>query len=111
MQTPAKLLLANAWQAIIAAFLISVIAATLLVLYRLVLSPIARFPGPKIAAATGLYEFFHSVIRDGAWGKEVERMHRQYGEYSSSMSTVTPTELHRRSDRADKSMGIVHPRS
>lgn len=50
-----------------------------LVIYRLCLHPLARFPGPKIAAATGWYEFYHDVIRGGMYIHEVQKMHREYG--------------------------------
>ncbi|PYH76834.1 putative cytochrome P450 [Aspergillus uvarum CBS 121591] len=50
-----------------------------LVIYRLYLHPLSRFPGPKIAAATGWYEFYHEVIRGGMYIHEIQRMHREYG--------------------------------
>ncbi|RAH68434.1 cytochrome P450 [Aspergillus aculeatinus CBS 121060] len=50
-----------------------------LIIYRLYLHPLARFPGPKIAAATGWYEFYHEVIRGGMYIHEIQRMHREYG--------------------------------
>lgn len=48
--------------------------------YRLWLSPIASFPGPKLAALTGWYEFYYNIILDGAYVFRIEEMHRQFGE-------------------------------
>lgn len=47
--------------------------------YRLHLSPIAKFPGPKLAALTFWYEFYHDVIRPGKYTWEIIKMHEQYG--------------------------------
>lgn len=50
-------------------------------IYRLYLSPLARFPGPKIAALTRWYECYYDVFSPGGgmymW--EVEKMHQKYG--------------------------------
>ncbi|KAL8968959.1 MAG: hypothetical protein Q9183_002231, partial [Haloplaca sp. 2 TL-2023] len=49
-----------------------------LVFYRVFLSPIAAFPGPKLAAATEWYEFYYQLVQDGQWGRQVARLHEQY---------------------------------
>jgi hypothetical protein len=49
------------------------------VLYRLLLSPIAKFPGPKLAAATGFYEFYFNFFKNGKYVFEIERLHNIYG--------------------------------
>jgi len=50
-------------------------------LWRLYLSPLSKFPGPKLASWTLWYEFYFDVVRDGGgqyvW--EIERMHEKYG--------------------------------
>ena len=51
----------------------------LLVFYRLYLSPIAGFPGPKLAAATEWYEFYHQLVKNGQWGNQVQKLHDKYG--------------------------------
>lgn len=48
--------------------------------YRLWLSPIASFPGPKLAALTGWYECYYDVICNGSYLYKIEKMHRQFGE-------------------------------
>ncbi|XRM37371.1 hypothetical protein ABZX51_000846 [Aspergillus tubingensis] len=61
-----------------------------LVLYRLYLSPLAKFPGPRLAAATGLYEFYYDVIRDGQFVWHIERLHQKYG----PVVRIKPWEIH-----------------
>lgn len=55
-----------------------------LVIYRLYFSPIARFPGPKIAAATGWYEFYYDYWKNGKYIFEIEKMHKKYGKCNST---------------------------
>lgn len=50
-----------------------------LAVYRLFLSPLAGFPGPKIAAVTGWYEFFYDYWCNGKYIFEIEKMHQKYG--------------------------------
>jgi hypothetical protein len=35
------------------------------VVHRVYLSPLAKFPGPKLAAASILYEFYYDIICKG----------------------------------------------
>jgi hypothetical protein len=49
--------------------------------YHLYFHPLSKFPGPKLAAATYLYEFYYDVIKSGMYIWEIERMHERYGEY------------------------------
>ncbi|GAW11396.1 hypothetical protein ANO14919_007400 [Xylariales sp. No.14919] len=47
-------------------------------IYNLYFHPLAGFPGPKIAAASGLYEFYYDVVKKGQYLYKIEEMHRQY---------------------------------
>lgn len=53
----------------------------MIVVYRLYFHPLAKFPGPKIAAATFLYEIVWDYAGNGAYLFECERMHQKYGLY------------------------------
>lgn len=54
------------------------------ILYRLYLSPIAKFPGTKLAAVSFWYEFYYDVIKRWQYTWEIGRMHQQYGFYPLS---------------------------
>ncbi|KAL9039589.1 MAG: hypothetical protein Q9214_004816 [Letrouitia sp. 1 TL-2023] len=60
------------------------------VVYRLYLSPLAKYPGPKIAALTSWYEFYHDILRHGRFPWEVQRLHDIYG----PVVRITPNEIH-----------------
>ncbi|KAL2065828.1 hypothetical protein VTL71DRAFT_3498 [Oculimacula yallundae] len=50
-----------------------------LAIYRLYFSPLAGFPGPKITALTGLYQFYYDVVKGGQYVWVIEEMHKKYG--------------------------------
>lgn len=50
-----------------------------LAFYRLHLSPLSKFPGPKLAALTKWYEFYYDVVLQGQFTFEVQKMHKLYG--------------------------------
>ena len=52
-----------------------------LVLYRLIFSPVARFPGSKITAITGWYETYLDVFRGGQFTYQIEKWHEQYCQF------------------------------
>src|SRR5438034_7372176 len=54
------------------------------VTYRLWFSPIARFPGPKLAAATLWYEFYYDNVLNGQFTFKIMELHKQYGQYIHS---------------------------
>jgi hypothetical protein len=59
------------------------IAISGLVLYliatRLLFHPLAKVPGPRLAALTKWYEFYYDVVRDGEYVKHIEKLHTIYG--------------------------------
>lgn len=57
--------------------------------YHLYFHPLSSFPGPKLAAATFLYEFYYDVVKSGMYIWEIERMHEKYGKYIDLRSTST----------------------
>lgn len=54
---------------------------TALVIYRLYFHPLARFPGPKVAAASRWWECIQDLFagQGGDYMNQVERMHEDYG--------------------------------
>ncbi|KAI9146799.1 Cytochrome P450 monooxygenase TRI4 [Paramyrothecium foliicola] len=59
-------------------------------IYNLYFHPLAHFPGPKVAAAGYLYEFWYDVIKDGVYLWKIQEMHEKYG----PIVRINPRELH-----------------
>lgn len=56
-----------------------------LAVYRLYISPIARFPGPKLAALSRWYEFYYDCILPGQFSFHIQQLHKQYGKRGESL--------------------------
>ncbi|KAM0133544.1 hypothetical protein ACHAPC_006871 [Botrytis cinerea] len=61
-----------------------------LVAYRLTLSPIAKIPGPKIAAVTFWYEIYYDIWLGGTYYRKINEMHKKYG----PIVRINPYEVH-----------------
>ncbi|EON69687.1 hypothetical protein W97_08947 [Coniosporium apollinis CBS 100218] len=62
----------------------------LVLFYRLHLSPLAAYPGPKLAAATHLCEFYYDVVRRGQFVFKLREWHSRYG----PIVRINPDEIH-----------------
>lgn len=56
-----------------------VLYAVFLSIYRLYISPISKFPGPKITALTGLYEAYYNIVQGGKFTFKIRELHGRYG--------------------------------
>lgn len=54
-------------------------------IYRLYFHPLAKFPGPKIAALTGWYECYHDLFRHGMLIWKLQELHDKYGRLRFSL--------------------------
>ncbi|KAK2604960.1 hypothetical protein N8I77_007848 [Diaporthe amygdali] len=63
---------------------------TTLAFYRLFLHPLARFPGPRLAAISRWYEGYYDVILDGQYTSKIAELHGVYG----PIIRISPYELH-----------------
>jgi hypothetical protein len=47
--------------------------------YNVFFHPLRHIPGPTLAAATYLPEFYYDVVKFGRYTKRIKQMHEQYG--------------------------------
>jgi hypothetical protein len=67
------------WTAVVAVLLLLYVTSG--VVYRLYFSPLAKFPGPRLAAATLWYEAYYDVIKQGQYTFKIKELHQKYGKY------------------------------
>ena len=69
---------------IVTAFLTAWLAYTIYgAVYRLYFSPLAKFPGPRLAALTRLYELYYEVVKGGQYTFKIGELHKKYGNNAS----------------------------
>jgi hypothetical protein len=77
-----------------------------LIIYRLLLSPLARFPGPKLAALTRKYESYYEAVQNYEYVWKIKSMHERYGEQlrrrrqCSIVGSMTPSLIECQSNTA-----------
>jgi hypothetical protein len=72
------------------AVIIGISYCVVLVVRRLYFSPISRFPGPSLAAATFWYQFYYDVVLGGQYVWKIRELHEKYG----PIVRINPFELH-----------------
>jgi len=70
--------------------LASVIVLIIRAIYRITFHPLARFPGPKLAAITSLWAASYDLSKQDSLIKHLHALHDQYG----PIVRVRPNELH-----------------
>ena len=67
--------------ALLSAALLGLVVAK--VIYRLFFHPLANVPGPRLAAATWLYEIYYDLVQGGQFVFQVRKLHEKYGTCSA----------------------------
>ena len=65
----------------------AVVYCILLAVYRLTFHPLARFPGPKLAAVTEFYAAYYDLPRTSSFVKELPELHDRYGQSPSWLAS------------------------
>lgn len=84
--TPGDLL----YSIILAITLCAISCAFVKILYRLTLHPLARYPGPILAASTDLYSGYYDIFKAGGVARKLPELHLKYG----PVLRIAPDELH-----------------
>ena len=67
---------------------VSFLYSIALVVYRLYFSPLSKFPGPRLAAATYLFEGYYDVVKRGKYTFKIRDLHAEYGHFSEHFTEV-----------------------
>ena len=66
---------------------VSILYFCYVTVYRLYPSPIAHFPGPRLAAWTYWYEFWYDVVAEPEYTFKIGRLHKEYGMFHLRLMT------------------------
>lgn len=74
----------SALKAVLASYALYLVSQ---VVYRLYLSPLAKFPGSRLAAATGWYETYYQLVKGGGgqFTFKIAEWHKKYGTLACSL--------------------------
>jgi hypothetical protein len=62
-------------------------------IYNLYFHPLAKIPGPKIAAATYLYQTYYSLVGGSRFYIQIKKLHEIYGKFLSLQVLPQPSVL------------------
>ena len=76
----------NSKLSFVAAYLVvgSILYFIAVLIYRLYFSPLTRFPGSKLTAATGWIETYYDVFKGGQFTFQLQKWHDQYCGYKTA---------------------------
>jgi len=82
-QLPYKRAVFSSAAAIMLGFIIGIVVLWLVYTAydRLFASPLAKFPGPRLAALTTWYQFYFDIVKGGRLPWHLAQLHQIYGEY------------------------------
>lgn len=79
---------------LIAVILMVLIFRITKIVYRVRFHPLAKFPGPKLAAATTAYEFYYNIVKDGLFHRKLIELHEKFGQSKSILRVNKSYGLH-----------------
>lgn len=87
--------------AAVALIVVPILYQLSLAVYRLFFHPLAKFPGPRLAAATYWYEYYYDVTKLGVYLWKIKELHDIYGEIICHLSSAWEKKRSRTNLRAD----------
>lgn len=70
----------NSWQLTVLVLAALLAWHVLTCIYNVLFHPLAKIPGPKLAAMSRLYEMYYDLFHDGRYLWQIEKMHKKYGQ-------------------------------